>query len=130
MATISRRQLAAYAADQLVEGRPVSKLAGQLASVLLNSKRQNQAELLARDVAWELEHRGKIARARVTAAHSLSLELRKLLAEQVKNFASVDRVIIDEELDPSVIGGVRIETASHSWDKTLRRKLIEIREIS
>jgi F0F1-type ATP synthase delta subunit len=97
--------------------------------VLVNSRRANQAELLAQDIAWELEHRGEVANATVTSAHELSEQLRKQISNFVKQSAKVNQVIINENLDESVIGGVRIETAAHSWDKTLSRKLTEVREV-
>jgi hypothetical protein len=53
---LSRRQLAKYAANELLKGAPAEKIARQLAAVLAEEKRTNEAELLARDVAWELEH--------------------------------------------------------------------------
>ena len=48
---------------------------------------------------------------------------------QVKKSAKVEQVIISEQIDKSVIGGVRIDTAAHSWDKTLSRKLTDIQEV-
>jgi F-type H+-transporting ATPase subunit delta len=129
MTNMSRRQLAAYAAEQLLANKPVASIAKQLASVLVNSRRQNQAELLAGDIAWELEHRGKVANAQVISAHSLGEQLRKQISAHIKKAASVEQVIISEQIDESIIGGVRIDTAAHSWDKTLRRKLTDIREV-
>jgi len=129
MAVLSRRQLAAYAANELLANKRVGSVAKELAAVLVNSRRANQAELLAQDIAWELERRGTAANASVTAAHELSDQLRKQIAAFVKKSAKVDQVIIDEVIDKSVIGGVRIDTAAHSWDKTLSRKLTDIREV-
>ena len=129
MAVLSRRQLAAYAANELLANKRVGSVAKELAAVLVNSRRANQAELLAQDIAWELERRGTAANASVTAAHELSDQLRKQIAAFVKKSAKVDQVIIDEVIDKSVIGGIRIDTAAHSWDKTLSRKLTDIREV-
>lgn len=129
MSNLSRRQLAVYAADQLLASKRVANIAKELAAVLVNSRRANQAELLAQDIAWELEHRGEVANAIITTAHELSEQLRKQIGSFVKQSAKVNQVIINENLDKSVIGGVRIETAAHSWDKTLSRKLTEVREV-
>ena len=98
-------------------------------SFLVSSRRAAQAELLAQDIAWELERRGEVANVSVTTAHELSEQLRKQISSFVKKSARVNQVIIDENLDRSVIGGVRIDTAAHSWDKTLSRKLTEVREV-
>lgn len=128
MTNLSRRELARWAADQLVSGSKTAAITKELAAVLIASRRQNQAELLAYDITWELEQRGKLANARVTSATALSESLKKDLKKFIKSAAKVDEVIIDEDIDRSVIGGVRIDTASHSWDYTIKRELRDIQE--
>lgn len=130
MAVLSRRQLAAYAAGQLLKDRRPKAVAKELAAVLITSRRTNQAGLLADDIAWELEHGGQAANASVTTAHELSDQLRRQLTAFVKQSAGVREVIISETIDQAIIGGVRIDTAAHSWDKTLTRKLTELREVT
>jgi F0F1-type ATP synthase delta subunit len=128
-AALSRRQLARYAADQLLDNRPVNAVIKELAAVLVQTGRTGQAQLLAADIAWELERRGEVASAQVTTARGLSQDLRRQITAHVKKAAKVDQVIIDENIDPSVIGGLRIDTAAHSWDKTIKRQLTDIREV-
>jgi len=129
MSAVSRRQLAVYAANKLLSGEKMSLIAEELAAALLASRRSGQAELLAQDIAFELERRGKIANASITSAYELRQQLRSQIESFVKKAAKVDQVIINQNIDKSVIGGLRIDTAAHSWDKTLRRKLTEIREV-
>jgi F-type H+-transporting ATPase subunit delta len=128
MTRLSRRQLATYGADQILAGEPIKKVSARLAAVLSETKRTNDAELLARDIAWELETRGKLASANITSASQLTDELRSELANFIKSTAKVDKVSLQENIDKSVLGGVRIETAVHSWDKTVAKKLRNIRE--
>jgi F-type H+-transporting ATPase subunit delta len=129
MAALSRRQLASYAAGQLLDGRGPRSLSKELAAVLVNSKRTNQAELLADDIAYELETSGRVANATVTSAHAIGEQLARQISGFIKKSAGVQDVIISEQIDESLIGGVRIDTAAHSWDKTLRRKLTEVQEV-
>jgi F0F1-type ATP synthase delta subunit len=128
MTHLSRRQLAEYAANQWMAGTSARNITRQLAAVLVASKRAHESELLVRDIAWELERRGEVASASITSATPLSETLRKDLAKFIKQAAKVDRVSIQETTDKSVIGGVKIETAIHSWDKTVATKLKNIRE--
>jgi F0F1-type ATP synthase delta subunit len=130
MAKLSRRSLAIYGADQLLANKTPGKVAKELASVLVASRRQNQAEQLVDDIAWELEKRGRMANAQVTSARALSDALRKQVTTHIKTAAKVQQVILNEVVDQSVIGGLKIDTAIHSWDKTLRRKLTQIREVA
>ena len=128
MAALSRRQLAVYGADRLIDSKNLDTLAAELAAVLVATRRQNQAELLASNIGWELEARGQVANAQLTSARALSESLRQQISVHIKKAAKVGDVIISQEIDDSLIGGVRIETAAHSWDKTIKRKLTDIRE--
>lgn len=127
MAGFSRRQLAQYAVSQLLDKQPAGEISRHLAAALVSSKKQKEAELLLDDVAEELEARGLLARAVVTSANGLSASLRKALTEQVKKAAQVTEVSLSEQIDPEVIGGFRVETKRHTWDKTIARKLAAIK---
>jgi F0F1-type ATP synthase delta subunit len=128
MTHLSRRQLARYAANQILTGEPVDKLSSKLAAVLIEAKRTKDTELLARDIAHELETRGKVASANVTSATDISSDIREQIINFIKESAKVDEVNLQENIDKSVLGGVRIETAVHAWDKTVIKKLADIRE--
>jgi F0F1-type ATP synthase delta subunit len=128
MISLSRRHLARYGAAQLIAGQPVVIVARELASVLLESKRAKEADMLVADIAWELESRGKVANVKVTSAFPLSPLLKSDIEKFIKDAAKVDDVILDELTDKKVLGGVRIETAARAWDKTVARALSDIRE--
>jgi F0F1-type ATP synthase delta subunit len=125
---LSRRQLASYGADQILAGISTVKVAKQLAAVLSESRRTKEAELLSRDIAYELETRGKVASANIVTATQISDEIRVQITKFIKEAAKVDEVGLQENIDKSVLGGVKIETAVHAWDKTLAAKLRNIRE--
>jgi F0F1-type ATP synthase delta subunit len=128
MISVSRRKLAVYAADQLLAGASPRKIAKSLAATLIEAKRTQDTELLERDIALELELRGKLAQVDVTTATKINDSLRKELASFIKKAAGVNNVSLNENVDESVIGGIRLETALHSWDKTISRKLTDIQE--
>ena len=128
MTSPSRRLLARYGASQLVAKRPVAEIARELGSVLIASKRQKEAGQLVSDIARELERRGQTANTKLTSAFPLTQSLKEEIQSFVKQAAKVDSVILDEQIDKNVLGGVRIETAQHAWDKTLARALADIRK--
>src|SRR5665213_2305439 len=99
MTSPSRRRLARYGASQLIAKRPIAEVAKELSSVLIASKRQNQADLLVSDIGLELERRGQTANTRVTTAFPLSASLRNEIKSFVKQAAKVDSVILDEQID-------------------------------
>lgn len=127
MMGFSRRSLAHYAVQQLLEGKSPAVVSKHLAAALIAAKKHKEADLLLSDISQELESRGLLAQATVTSANKLSAQLKTRLNANIKKAVGVKDVSINEVIDQSVIGGVRIETASRSWDQTVARKLSEIR---
>lgn len=127
MINVSRRAIASYAADELLAGESVRSLSRRLAAVLVANKGLNELDLLVDDIVQILEERGKLAKAVVTSAKPLTPQLRQKLTQQIRTAAKVDKVFLAEEIDESLIGGVRVETANHSWDKSLARQLSMIK---
>jgi F0F1-type ATP synthase delta subunit len=128
MQKISRRRLAKYAADQLSAGTSAKDLASRLGAVLVATKRADQAGQLTEDIAYELEARGLHTQATLTVAHSLSDQLKQELTKFIAGATGAKDVAVEEVIDSSVIGGVRIDTAGRSWDQTIKRRLTDIRE--
>lgn len=127
MINLSRRQLAHFAVEQLISGQSLQKVSKQLAAVLVATNKRKEAELLLNDIAQELESRGLIANAIVTTATPLPGGLRTELRAQIEKAAKVNRAVIDEEISKDVIGGFKVETANHTWDKTIARRLADIK---
>jgi len=125
----SRRRLANYGVSQLLAGRPLKTVAEQLAAVLVTEKKIGELELLISDVAEVLERRGKLSTGNITTASPLSEKLRAEIKQFIKSSAKVESVRLEESVDQAVLGGVRIETPAHLWDKTVARKLADIREV-
>ncbi len=124
---ISRRQLADYVIDRLLTQRARDQLSKNVAAALIATKNKKETELLMDDIARELENRGLIAHVKVTTATPLTDKLRRQLKAQLQKAASVKNVILEEEIDKAIIGGIRIETANHTWDKTIARRLADIK---
>ena len=127
MNRISRRSLAKYAAQQIADGVSAEKVAKYIASALIESRRTDESQFLIGDIAWELEQRGLLATARVTTATQLTEELQNHIKSQIKQVTRTDEVLLDQQIDKSVIGGLRVETAQHVWDTSVKRKLSDLR---
>lgn len=128
MHKISRRALAKYCADELVSGISSHQIAPMLASVLVENNMTDHADFLVQDVAWELEKSGHLAMAKVISAAKLSIALNHQLEKSIKLLTRTKTVIIDKQIDSSLIGGVRIETSNRVWDHTITGKLNYLRE--
>jgi F0F1-type ATP synthase delta subunit len=112
---VSRRKLAAYVADQLVAGN--KKIMQETAAYLIETGRQRELELLARDIEFALSERGTTV-VRVASAHELTSALRAQIESMVGG-----TVRLKETVEPTLLGGVRVDTPSKRFDGTLSHKL-------
>lgn len=120
---ISRRKLAQYVADRLVNGEPVKEVLRGLAAYLIETHRQREARLIVRDIESALLARGT-AVATALSARQLSEEAKQSLDSFIKNqYGNVERVIIRETIDSSLIGGIRLELPGKQLDASVKTRL-------
>lgn len=129
MNKVSRRLLAIWAADKLASGMKADSLARHLAAVMRQTGMTDQVSFLISDIIWELEQNKELAIGRVTSAHTLTRQLESDLLSQIKKATKAREVSLENNIDKSVLGGIRVETASQVWDYSVARKLSELREV-
>ena len=128
MNKISRRALARYAADQLLAGKSAKSVARHLAAVMVETGKPGGADFLLGDIAAELEARHELAVVLAISASQLTPQLRTILKNQIKKATRTRAVLLEENIDRSMVGWVRIETPSRVWDYTVTRKLADLKE--
>ena|SRR5690349_9281054 len=119
---LSRRKLAAYAADKLQAGASVSESLKEIAAYLIDTRRTRELELLVRDIEDALATRGTVV-ADVTTAHALTAELKTAISKLVGS----KNLQLRETIDASVLGGVRIDIPGKRFDGTMRHTLTALR---
>jgi F-type H+-transporting ATPase subunit delta len=119
---LSRRKIATYAADQLLAGAAKREVLRSVAAYLVEARRTREAILLIRDIEDVLASRGYVV-ADVTSAHPLS----KALKDEIKALVGGDTLQLRELVDPSVLGGMKIDVPGKRFDGTIRRKLTALR---
>lgn len=119
---LSRRDLAQYAARQLVDGASQKKITQQLAAYLLEHRRTNELSVIVRDIIAALADYGHVA-GTVTSAHELSASTMKALEAFAKEQTGAKRVSLDTIIDESVLGGVKLELPGRELDTTIARNL-------
>ncbi len=119
---LSRRSLAKYVATHLAEGKPQKDIAMQLAAYLMLSHRTRELPVIVRDVQYYLAEHGHIA-GTVTSAHSLSDATVKAIESFTKQKTGANNVSLDQEIDESLIGGVKLEIPGYEFDSTIARQL-------
>ncbi len=124
MASFSRRQLARHAAQRIADGD--QSIITELAAFIVEQKREREIELIVRDIEHELQSNGIIV-ADITTARTLDGANRTSIEETLKRLYGSMQVAIRSHVDPSVIGGVKLDTAAGSLDNTIARKLTKLK---
>lgn len=117
---LSRRTLAAFAAREILAGN--ERVFEQLAALLVEERREREADMLVRDIEAQLAEAGHVV-ARVETARALDGTAR---AEVEAMFAG-KTVYIQEVVRPELIGGLRVVTPTQALDGTIAKKLKTLR---
>lgn len=123
MSKLSRRKIAETWADELLKGHDMTK---KVAAYLVAERRVDEADLIVRDTESALAARGVVV-ADVTSASGLSAESRSAIEKFLVGTMDARKVAFRETTDPTVIGGVRVETAGQQLDATLKTRLNQLK---
>jgi len=129
MSKLPRHELAAILAERLGE-LPEKRLAQEVAAYLLAERRTGELDSLLRDI---MQYRADHGIVEVTAvsAHELTGQTRREIEAQVHElYPHATKVIISTQLEPSVIGGVRVELANQQLDLSIRAKLNRFKQLT
>lgn len=118
---LSRRKLAKYVADRSDSSKTLADALKHVAAYLVDARRVRELTLVVRAIEDELAARGMVI-ATVTSARPLDATLRT----SVETLIDAKKLSIKEHVDPSVIGGVRIETPGSKLDATIQTKLLAL----
>ncbi len=104
--------------------------ASQIAAYLLANGRTADLEPLMRDII-QLRTQHGIVEATVVTAHPLDADSRAEAEKQVKAvFPEARQIILNESLQPDVIGGLRLEFPAQQLDLTVRAKLSKFKQLT
>lgn len=124
--SFSRSALAKYIANS---DKPKAELAKGVAAFLIDTGKTSDLDSLMRDVIEVRASKQGIVELTARSAFALSPPLKSEIESLVsKQYPEVQKVIIHEIVDKSVIGGVHLQFANASLDLTIRAKLNKLRE--
>lgn len=128
MRLVSRRKLAKYAAEQILAGNDA--VLEEIAGLLIYEKHEREVDLLVRDIEAELAERGEVV-ASVESARVLDDSTRRkieqFLAAVASGKNSKPKVSLRESIDPTLIGGFKLQTPTATLDATVLKKLNDLR---
>lgn len=103
------------------------KAVKELASLLLEQRMHSQINEILADIAKEYARVHGVVEAEARTAFPLSDSLKKELTERVKKSTGAKSVILHEEVDKSLLGGVIISAPDMELDLSLRTKLAKLK---
>ena len=128
MRLVSRKKLAKYAAEQILAGNDV--VLEEIAGLLIYEKHEREVDLLVRDIEAELAERGEIV-VSVESARALDDSTRRKIEQFLTSVASgknsKPKVSLRESIDPTLIGGFKLQTPTATLDATVSKKLNDLR---
>jgi F-type H+-transporting ATPase subunit delta len=122
MTTISKRDLARALQPMLSSSKDQAKLAQAIAQYLTQNRRTKELDGIMRSLTSLREQEG-VVETTVTSAFPLSSDLKRNIRTLITKERQAKDVIINEVVDTSVIGGLKIETGEHQLDVTIQTKL-------
>ena len=126
MPKLSRRKLAINAAARLSRGEAKKTVLRDLAAYLIDTGRKAEATLIVRDIETMLMA-GGTAIGTVTSARPLTSGALKTIESFVKlNDSKIKQVLLREQVDESLIGGMKLELPGMQLDASVKAKLDKI----
>ena len=117
---LSRRALATFVAKELLAGN--DQVIDWLAALLIEERREREADLLVRDIESILADSGQMI-VQVDTARPLDAATK----QEIESMFDQHKVHIKETVRPELIGGVKITTPTQSLDRTIAKKLEMLR---
>lgn len=115
----SRKELALALQKLLETSKDSKQLATAIAAYLLETRQTKDAAAILRDLeAVRFDKKG-VLEIRVTSAHRLSESTIK----SIKALFDAQHIIIHEEQDPSLLGGVKVRAHDKRIDYSVRTRL-------
>lgn len=119
----TRRELAKVIISLLDKGLTVKKVGRQTAAYLLSQNRTAELAPLMRDIL-DLRAQAGTVEATATSVHALSGAVKKELERLVAaNHTGFKKVILEEERDASLVGGVKLTAGEMQLDLTVHGRL-------
>jgi F0F1-type ATP synthase delta subunit len=123
---LSRRSLARFVADGMVDAAQYGSIVKQLAAHLVETRRTKELGLILRDVEAVLMERG-IVMGTIISAAALSADTIREIEQFVTRQTSAKSVNLDYNVDPEVIGGVKLSLPGRELDQTVSYQLTALK---
>lgn len=127
---LSRRILARTVAEKLVsEPTRRQHWLQSLAAYMVDHKMTDDAELIIKDIVREVFEQSGQLLVSATTARPLTDSLRQDLIKTVRQATGAKQVVLDEHVDPAIIGGFIARTPDAELDASVQKTLQQLATI-
>jgi F0F1-type ATP synthase delta subunit len=127
---VTRSRIAAVIAKRSLEPVSAKHLAQEIAAYVLAEGRTGELDSILRDVMQYRADHG-VVEVITVSAHPLDSAVQKDIQAQTRAlYPDAKQIIVSEELDPSVLGGVRLQFANQQLDLSIRSKLNRFKQLT
>lgn len=106
-----------------------STLVSNLLNMLFDYRRISNLEAIIDEFNRLYDQERKVVRAVVRTAVELDDQQKDTLAKKFAAVEGANQVILDAKVDPSIIGGVVMQSESHIYDGSIKTKLEKIKRL-
>lgn len=120
---VSRLELAGIIGERTMQIESAEELKNVIAAYLLEENDVDELDSLMRDVlAYRAAH--GYVEATIVSAYPLTEGAKSEILDLLRSeYPSAKKITMNENIDPGVVGGVRIELAGEELDLTIKAKL-------
>jgi F0F1-type ATP synthase delta subunit len=125
-----RLKIASYVAAKSLEMKDPKDISNELAAYLLVEGRVAELDSILRDVEDIWAEQGLI-QVVASSAHEIGVDQNEIIEKTVREyFPAAKQIKISQVVDPSIIGGIRLNMANRQIDLSLEAKLNKFRQLT
>lgn len=130
MSKAARKHIADVLAESSLKRGAPKKFTREVAAYLLDEGRTGELDSLLRDIQADWAEAGYVEVFAVSA-HPLTAKVISDARAVVRRiYPKARKIIITEQYDPTVIGGVRLELANQQLDLSIQAKLNKFKQLT
>lgn len=125
-----RTTLARMISDKTLASGVSKHLASEVAAYLLAERRVNELDSVLRDVQEDWAEAG-VVDVVATSAYELTPVIKADITKRIRLlYPEASKIIVTENIDPTVIGGVRLSLPSQQLDLSIEAKLNKFKQLT
>lgn len=126
----ARTRIANVIADNTLKSGASKTYINEIAAYLLSENRVGELDSVLRDVQADWAKAGYVE-VIASSAHPLTASIKSDIIKQIKQlYPEANKIIITEEHDPTVLGGVRLSLADQQLDLSVEAKLNKFKQLT